>query len=247
MTDHSTMPTSSSPPPAPESVLVVDIGGNKLKMLVTGETERRAVESGPEMTATQAVQAIRDLAKGWHYEAMVIGYPGPVADNTPVLEPKNLGPGWQGFDFGAAFACPVTVVNDALLQAVGSYDGGQMLFLGLGTGLGSALVIDEVAHPLELAHLPYRKGRSYEEYLGAEGLERTGKKKWRRRVDDVVQRFRAALLVDYVVIGGGNVNLLPTMPKGARRGDNDRAFAGGFRLLGPGGVHLCSSRDRVGR
>lgn len=227
-------------------MLVVDIGGSNLKILVTGETERRAVESGPEMTATQAVQAIRDLAEGWHYDAMVIGYPGPVTDNIPTLDPKNLGSGWQCFNFAAAFSCPVTVVNDALLQAVGSYDGGRMLFLGLGTGLGSALVIGDLAHPLELAHLPYRKGRTYEEYLGADGLERIGEKKWLRRVDDVVQRLRAALLVDYVVIGGGNVKKLAKMPDGARRGDNDRAFLGGFRLAGPGGVHLCSSCDSGG-
>ncbi|MDZ4257780.1 MAG: ROK family protein [Gemmatimonadales bacterium] len=233
----------SSGTPAAESVLVVDIGGTRLKMLVTGETERRVVESGPEMTATQAVQAIRDLAEGWHYDAMVIGYPGPVADNIPTGNPRNLGPGWQGFDFAAAFPCPVTVVNDALLQAIGSYDGGRMLFMGLGTGLGTALVIDDLAHPLELAHLPYRKGRTFEEYLGVEGLERMGEEKWRRRVDDVVQRFRAALLVDYVVIGGGNVKKLEELPEGARRGGNDRAFLGGFRLAAPGGIHLCSSRD----
>lgn len=240
MTDDAAVHPS---PPVPQSVLVVDIGGTRLKMLVTGKTKQRAVESGPGMTATQAVQAIRGLAKGWHYDAMVIGYPGPVADNIPIHDPQNLGTGWQGFDFGAAFQCPVTVVNDALLQAVGSYDGGRMLFLGLGTGLGSALVIDEVAHPLELAHLPYRKGRTFEEYLGVDGLSRLGKQKWRRRVDDVVQRFREALSVDYVVIGGGNVNKLPVMPEGARRGDNDRAFVGGFRLADQGGVHLCTSRD----
>ena len=231
---------------APESVLVVDIGGTKLKILVTGATERRAIASGPTMTATQAVEAIHELAAGWHYDAVVIGYPGPVTDNLPTQEPRNLGPGWQGFDFATVFPCPVTVVNDALLQAIGSYDGGRMLFLGLGTGLGSALVIDDVAHPLELAHLPYRKGRTYEEYLGAAGLERIGEAKWQRRVDDAVQRLRAALLMDYVVIGGGNVKKLPVMPAGARRGGNDRAFLGGFRLAGPGGVHLCTSRDTGG-
>jgi polyphosphate glucokinase len=219
-------------------VLAVDIGGTHVKVLVSGQTERRMADSGKELTAAGAVAMVRELARGWEYEAISIGYPGPVSDNTPSLDPWNLGSGWQGFDFAEAFGCPVKVVNDALLQAVGSYEGGRMLFLGLGTGLGSALVLDNLAHPLELAHLPYREGKTFEEYLGARGLKRLGRKKWCRRVGDVVERLRAALLVDYVVIGGGNVNKVDELPEGARRGKNDNAFLGGFRLWEPGGVRV---------
>lgn len=220
----------------PMRVLTVDIGGTHIKVHATGAQERRMADSGPDLSARDAVAIVRDLAKGWDYDAISIGYPGPVLHNRPARDPKNLGAGWRNFDFAKAFGVPALVVNDALLQAIGGYDGGRMLFLGLGTGLGSALIIDKIAHPLELAHLPYRAGRTYEEYLGAGGLKRLGRKKWRRRVDDVVTRLRAALLVDYVVIGGGNVAKLGAMPEGARRGTNDHAFSGGERLWEPGGI-----------
>lgn len=216
----------------------MDIGGTHLKVLASGQTKRRMTDTGKQLTAAGAVTLARELARGWEYEVVSIGYPGPVRDNKPALDPVNLGTGWRGFDFKNAFECPVKVVNDALLQAVGSYEGGRMLFLGLGTGLGSALVLDNLAHPLELAHLPYRAGKSFEDYVGARGLRRLGREKWNRRVVDVVERLRAALLVDYVVIGGGNVGKLDELPHGARRGRNENAFVGGFRLWESGGVRL---------
>lgn len=219
-------------------VLVVDVGGSHIKVLASGQRDRRRADSGPDMTPADVVASVRILAKGWKYEAISIGYPGPVSHNKPALDPKNLGPGWCDFDFAAAFGRPVKMVNDALMQAIGSYEGGRMLFLGLGTGLGSALVIDNLAHPLELAHLPYRKGRTLEEWVGAPALKRSGKKAWRQRVGDVVRHLRAALLVDYVVIGGGNVAKLDELPEGARRGDNNNAFTGGFRLWEAGGVRV---------
>ncbi len=238
MTDKNSLPS------VPSSILVVDIGGSRLKMLVTGETEQRDVESGSKMTAAQAVEAIHQLAAGWQYDAVVIGFPGPVNCNVPTKEPTNLGRGWKGFDFGHAFPCAVTVVNDALLQAVGSYEGGRMLFLGLGTGLGSALILDDVAHPLELARLPYRKKRSFEDYLGADGLDRLGPKKWNKRVHDAVQRLRDALLVEDIVIGGGNASKIETLPDGSRLGSNAQAFLGGFRLAGADAIRLCSEEAR---
>ncbi len=226
------------PGESPRSVLVVDIGGSNVKILLRGEQERRSEDSGPLLTPAGVVAMVQELAGDWEYDAISIGYPGPVSDNRPTLDPKNLGPGWVDFDFAAAFGRPVKVVNDALLQAVGSYDGGRMLFLGLGTGLGSALVLDGLGHPLELAHLPYRKGRTFEDYLGKRGRKRLGKKKWRRRVFDVAERLRAAVLVDYVVIGGGKVAKLAELPDGIRRGSNDNAFVGGFRLWDSTGVRL---------
>lgn len=223
---------------APTPVLVVDIGGSHIKILASGRNQRRITDSGPNLTPSEAVAAVRDLARDWKYGAISIGYPGPVWHNRPALDPRNLGPGWRDFDFAKAFGLPVRVVNDALLQAIGSYEGGRMLFLGLGTGLGSALVLDNLAHPLELAHLPYRKGRSFEDYVGARGLKRLGRKKWEKRVRDVVECLREALQVEYVVLGGGNVTRLEKLPKGARRGKNDNAFLGGFRLWEPGGVRI---------
>jgi polyphosphate glucokinase len=193
--------------------------------------------SGPDLTPSEAVAAVRELAGDWKYKAIAIGYPGPVTRNRPTLDPRNLGAGWRNCDFAKAFGRPV-MVNDALLQAIRSYDGGRMLFLGLGTGLGSALVLDNLAHPLELAHLPYREGRSCEDSVGTRGLERLGRKKWEKRVRDVVERLREALQVDYVVIGGGNVAKLEKLPQGARRGKNDKAFLGGFRLWESGGVRV---------
>jgi len=211
-------------------VLVVDIGGTSVKILVSRQRTVRKFRSGPELTTKQLVAGVVKAAKGWAYDAVSIGYPGPVSRGTLLEEPKNLGASWVGFDFEKAFGCPVKVINDAAMQALGSYEGGRMLFLGLGTGLGSALIEDNVIMPMELAHLPYKKGRSFEDYVGRRGLERLGKKKWRRAVDDVVSRLKAALVADYVVLGGGNAKKLQPLPEGARLGDNAHAFIGGRRL-----------------
>ncbi|MEP7344129.1 MAG: ROK family protein [Gemmatimonadaceae bacterium] len=227
-----------NPSGTPMKVLVVDIGGSNIKVLATGQDTPRKVESGPDLTPADFVAAVRRLTDDWEYEVVSIGFPAPVNANRLILEPKNLGPGWCDFDFATAFERPVKVLNDALMQAIGGYEGGRMLFLGLGTGLGSALVFDGLAHPLELAKLPYRKHCTFEQRVSAKALRRLGKRKWRRRVSDVVARLQAALLADYVLIGGGNVHLLKAMPQGARRGDNSHAFVGGFRLWETGGVRL---------
>ncbi|TIX09711.1 MAG: ROK family protein, partial [Mesorhizobium sp.] len=192
--------------------------------------EMRRAESGPGLTPQQMIASVKTLAEGLSYDVISMGYPGPVAHNRPFADPANLGKGWAGHDFAAAFGKPVKVINDALMQAIGSYEGGRMLFLGLGTGLGAAMIVDNVAQPMELAHLPYKKGGSFEDYVGERGLEKRGKRKWRKSVFDVVDRLRAALQPDYVVIGGGNVDKLDQMPADSRRGDNTRAFEGGFRL-----------------
>jgi polyphosphate glucokinase len=176
------------------------------------------------------VSAVRAATVGWKYDAVSIGYPGAVVHGRPLIEPRHLGSGWSGFDFTKAFGWPVKIVNDAAMQALGSYQGGRMLFLGLGTGLGSALIVDNVLEPMELAHLPYKKGRSYEDYLGLAGLKRLGKKRWRRHVNEVVQQLRSAVQADYVVLGGGNAKLLKKLPPGTRLGDNSNAFPGGYRL-----------------
>jgi polyphosphate glucokinase len=221
-----------------KKVLAIDIGGSHVKILATGQSAKREVESGPTMTPQQMVEGVKKLADGWDYDVISMGYPGPVAHNKPVLEPANLGKGWCGFDFEAAFGHPVKVVNDALMQAIGAYEGGKMLFLGLGTGLGSAMIVDNVAQPLELAHMPYKKGRTFEDYVGERSLEKRGKKKWTKDVFDVVERLKTALQPDYVVIGGGNVKRLDELPPGARRGDNADAFPGGFRLWAKDGVTI---------
>ncbi len=210
-------------------VLVVDVGGTHVKILVTGEEAPRKFPSGPTLTAEQMVAGVKAAAAGWKYDAVSIGYPGPVLHGRPVAEPHNLGPGWVGFDHRKAFGRPVKVVNDAAMQALGSYRGGKMLFLGLGTGLGSALIVDGILEPMELGHLPYRNG-TFEEYVGLHGLEKHGKKQWRRDVEDVVNRLIAALQPDDVVLGGGNAHKLDTLPPGSRAGDNANAFLGGFRL-----------------
>jgi glucose-6-phosphate isomerase len=210
-------------------VLVVDVGGNHVKLLATGQKTARRFSSGPTLTPAEMVAGVQKAARGWKYGAVTVGYPGVVSRNRVVVDPWNLGPGWVGFDFQAAFGCPVKLVNDAALQALGSYAGGKMLFLGLGTGLGSALVVDGAVEPMELGHLPYKKG-TYEDYVGDRGLKRRGKKKWRRHVEDVVATLVAALEPDDVVLGGGNVQNLETLPPGCRAGDNANAFAGGFRL-----------------
>jgi polyphosphate glucokinase len=211
-------------------VLVIDVGGSHIKLLATGRKTPLKLPSGPDMTARTMVRRVRKAVAGWRYDAISIGYPGAVVHGKPVSEPHNLGGGWVGFDFRKAFGRPARVINDAAMQALGSYKGGCMLFLGLGTGLGSALIIDGVLEPMELAHLPYKKGRTYEEYVGKAGLKRLGRKKWRRAVDDVVTKLKAALGADDVVIGGGNAKLLDTPPDGARRGANANAFLGGYRL-----------------
>ena len=211
-------------------ILVLDVGGTNLKALATGQRVPRKVGSGPTLTARRMVAAAKKLSSGWSYDAVSVGYPGPVLRGRPVANPKNLGGGWVGFDFRKAFGKPVRLVNDAAMQALGSYEGGRMLFLGLGTGLGSALVDGDVLEPMELAHLPYKKGRTYEDYVGLRGLERLGKKRWRKAVADVVDRLGTALEADYVVLGGGNAKLLRTLPKGARLGENANAFRGGFLL-----------------
>ena len=211
-------------------ILVVDVGGTHVKVLATGQRVERKMVSGPTMTPAKMVQDVKSLTKDWKYDVVSIGYPGPVVSGRPLHEPHNLGCGWVGFNFAKAFGHPVKMVNDAAMQALGSYRGGRMLFLGLGTGLGSAMVVDGVVEPMELAHLPYKKGKTYEDYIGLRGLMRLGKKKWRRHVADVVERLQAALEPDYVVLGGGNVKKLKELPRGAERGDNKNAFRGGSRL-----------------
>ncbi len=211
------------------NVLAVDVGGTHVKILAAGQSKRREIPSGPDLTPETMVAAIKNLAEGWEYEVVSLGYPGPVHAGRPVAEPHNLASGWVGFDFEKAFGCPVKVINDAAMQALGSYQGKKMLFLGLGTGLGSALVLDGKVEPMELGHLPYKKG-TYEDYVGQHGLERMGKKKWRSHVAAVIALFVAALEPDDVVIGGGNVKMLEMLPAGCRAGDNANAFVGGFRL-----------------
>jgi polyphosphate glucokinase len=215
-------------------ILVIDVGGTHIKALTTGRKKPLKIRSGPKMTAHEMVRVVRQSTTGWRYAVVSIGYPGPVLHGKPLSEPRNLGGGWVGFDFKKAFGCPVRVVNDAAMQALGSYKGGHMLFLGLGTGLGSALIVDGVLAPMELAHLPYKKGRTYEEYVGKAGLKRFGKKKWRRHVADVVTRLKAALEADDVVVGGSNAKRLRTLPKGVRLGSNANAFVGGYRLWNRG-------------
>jgi polyphosphate glucokinase len=211
------------------NVLAIDIGGTNVKILASGQKAPRKFPSGPTLTPRQMVAGVKKLARGWKFEAVSIGYPGMVIHSRPVAEPRNLGRGWIGFDYRAAFGKPVKIVNDAAMQALGSYKGGKMLFLGLGTGLGSTVIAEGIVEPMELAHLPYRKG-TYEDYVGLRGLKKRGKKKWRRHVTDVVAQLTAALEPDDIVLGGGNVKKLKEMPKGCRQGNNANAFLGGFRL-----------------
>ncbi len=211
------------------NVLAIDVGGTHVKILATGQSVRREFPSGPTMTAKLMVAQVKELTRDWRYDAVSIGYPGPVLRNRPVSEPHNLAKGWVGYDFEMAFKCPVKIVNDAAMQALGSYQRGKMLFLGLGTGLGSALIVEGIVEPMELGHLPYKKA-TYEDYVGLRGLERYGKKKWRLNVADVVKLLVAALEPDEVVLGGGNVKKLKQLPPLCRAGDNNNAFLGGFRL-----------------
>jgi predicted NBD/HSP70 family sugar kinase len=211
------------------NVLVVDVGGTNVKILATGQKESRRFPSGPTMTPRQMVSGVKQLAADWQYEVVSLGYPGLVLRGRVAAEPHNLAPGWVGFDFKAGFGCPVKVINDAAMQALGSYKGGELLFLGLGTGLGSALVTEGVVLPMELAHLSYRHG-TFEDYMGARGLRRLGRKKWQHHVEYGVARLIAAFHPDEVVIGGGNAKKLKELPPGCRVGDNANAFLGGFRL-----------------
>jgi polyphosphate glucokinase len=212
-----------------KSVLVVDIGGTSVKILASGHKVHRSFPSGSKLTPQEMVSGVKRFAPDWTYDAVSIGYPGPVLRGRPIAEPYNLGSGWVGFDFAAAFGRPVKAINDAAMQALGSYRGGKMLFLGLGTGLGSTMIVDGIVEPMELGHLPYKKA-TYEDYIGKTGLERRGKKKWRRDVADVVARLIAALEPEDTVLGGGNVHKLKALPPHTRAGDNDNAFRGGFRL-----------------
>jgi hypothetical protein len=214
----------------PASVLAIDIGGSKVKILVTGQTEPRKTRSGKGLTPAGMVEAVRELAEDWDYEAVSIGYPGMVGKHGPRSEPANLGPGWVGFDFAAAFGLPVRIINDAAMQALGSYEGGRMLFLGLGTGLGSTLIADHVIIPLELGQLVYKDGEKLGDLLGARGFKHLGQKAWARIVEDVVPMLMMALLADHVVLGGGYGKKLKELPAGVRLGNNLTAFRGGFRL-----------------
>lgn len=211
-------------------ILAVDIGGTHVKALVSGQRTPRRFVSGPTMTPGRMVKQLKSLTADWAYQAVTLGYPGLVLNHRIVSEPHHLGNGWAAFDFRRAFGVKVQILNDAAMQALGSYEGGRMLFLGLGTGLGSAMIVDGLLEPMELAHLPYKKGRTYEDYVGIAGLKRLGKKKWRQSVVDVLERLRTALEPDDIVLGGGNAKKLHELPAGVRLGENDNAFRGGFRL-----------------
>jgi polyphosphate glucokinase len=213
-------------------VLVVDVGGSHIKVLATGEQESRRADSGPGLGAARMVEAAKELADGWAWDRVSVGIPSPVHGGRVLAEPVNLGEGWVGFDYEAAFGKPTKVVNDAAMQALGGYEGGKMLFIGLGTGLGSALVANGFVQPMELGHLPYKKA-TFEDYAGSAGLEKRGKKRWRGDVADIVARLTAAMEPDYVMLGGGNAKKLDELPANARLGGNEDAFAGGFRLWDP--------------
>jgi polyphosphate glucokinase len=234
-------------PALPKRILVIDLGGTKVKVLATGQTEVRKADSGREFSPAHLVETTEKLAKGWEYEAVSLGYPGRVGPAGPSSEAGNLAPGWVGFDFAAAFKMPVRVLNDAAMQALGSYEGGRMLFLGLGTGLGSTLISQNAIVPLELGGLRYSRTQTLGQVLGREGLRRIGKKAWRAAVAAVVHEFISAFEVEYVVLGGGNSKEVKELPAGARLGHNQTAFRGGFRLwnledvqtLSPGEIQEC--------
>ena len=211
-------------------ILVLDIGGTHIKLLVTAMKQPIIIPSGPTLTPRIMIRRVKDAVKNSRFDLVSIGYPGPVVHGRPLREPHNLGRGWVGFDFRKALGLPVKIINDAAMQALGSYKGGRLLFLGLGTGLGSAMIADGVVEPMEIAHLPYKSGKTYEDYLGIRGLKRLGRKKWERQVDKVVSLLREALQPEDVVLGGGNVKKLKKLPPGTRLGSNQNAFAGGFQL-----------------
>jgi polyphosphate glucokinase len=218
-------PASKAP-----KILVIDVGGTHIKLLATGQSTPVKIPSGPTITAAKMVAIVKKATRGWDFNRITLGYPGPIINGRPLREPHNLGGGWMGFDFAKALGRPVKIINDAAMQALGSYEGGRMLFLGLGTGLGSAMIVDGQLEPMELAHLQYKDGKTYEDYLGLRGLERLGKKKWRKHVTKVTKRLKTALEADYVVLGGGNNKKLKEIPPHARLGENENAFRGGFRV-----------------
>lgn len=211
-------------------ILVVDVGGNNVKLLATGHKVPEKVPSGPDLTPKRMVAGIKKAIPGWNYDVVTIGYPGSVRDGRPAREPKNLGEGWVRYNYRRAFGKPVRIINDAAMQALGSYEGGRMLFLGLGTGLGAALVLEGLVQPLEIAHLSYKDGNTYEQFLGKRAQQEMGKKKWRKMVDEIVMDLYAAFQVDEIVLGGGNAKQLKEIPDVARLGSNSNAFTGGFRL-----------------
>ncbi|MHB1423521.1 MAG: ROK family protein [Gemmataceae bacterium] len=211
-------------------ILVIDVGGTHIKLKLQGGEETRKFPSGPDMTPQKMIDVVRESTADWKYDRVTIGFPSPVLNDLIQREPVNLASGWIGFDFAAALGCPVKLINDAAMQALGSYEGGRMLFLGLGTGLGTALVFPNCMVGMEIGHLPYKKGKSFEDYVGEAGLKRLGRRKWKETVFDVVARLRAAFLPDYVVLGGGNVKKLDELPPDCRMGDNRNAFLGGLRL-----------------
>ena len=229
----------------PSSVLVIDIGGSKVKMLATGHAHPRKLSSGPEFTPQRMVKAVLDACNKWSFEAVSIGYPGLAGARGPLSEPANLGPGWVGFNFAAAFDRPVRIINDAAMQALGSYEGGRMVFLGLGTGLGSALIAQNVIIPLELGALPSRNGVPLGEVLGRKGLKRIGKRAWRKELARAIEQFIVAFNADYVVLGGGNASVLEKVPPGTRIGNNLAAFRGGFRLWHLPDVPTLSAEGEV--
>lgn len=211
-------------------VLVIDIGGTNIKVASTDNLVPIKIPSGPHLTAKMMVDDVLNATKGWEYDCITLGYPGPVNHDAPIMEPHNLAPGWIDFPYSKAFKKPHRFINDAAMQALGGYKGGRMLFLGTGTGLGSALIFDGTVIPLELAHLPYKNGLTYEEYIGLTGLERRGKKKWRKSVLDIVERLKAAMVCDYVLLGGGNAKLMTDLPAHVILGANSNAIEGGIKL-----------------
>jgi polyphosphate glucokinase len=219
-----------------KNILTIDVGGSRVKFMTSGIGKKREFPSGSQLSAEAMVKKVKDLTKDWPHDVISLGYPGPVLRNRPIAEPYNLGHGWAGFDFASAFARPTRVVNDALMQALGNYKGGRMLFLGLGTGLGSAMIVDGVLQPMELGHLPYRKGKTFEDYVGAAGLKRLGRKKWQRTVTDVLKRLADALQPEYIVLGGGNAKKIGRLRRRMRLGKNNGAFIGGFRLWADGTI-----------
>ena len=239
-------------------ILVIDVGGTNVKVGSSGRRIPVKIPSGKKMTAARMAAAVRKLVVDWKYDAVSIGYPGVVKNGRPAHEPHNLSGGWMRFDFGKAFGAPVKIVNDAAMQALGAYSGGRMLFLGLGTGLGSALVVEGVLVPLELAHLPYRRGRTYEDYVGLRGMKRLGRRKWTHHVHLVIELLKAGVRADYVVLGGGQAKKLKSLPRGVRLGDNHDAVLGGLRLwdapaqrqgrkLGAGSTHSVRRSKRAKR
>jgi polyphosphate glucokinase len=222
--------SKSVPASRAQKILVVDVGGTNVKMRASGQKEALKIPSGPTLTASKAVQVVKQNTHGWDFDRISLGYPGPIINGRPLREPHNLGGGWVGFDFQKAFGVPVKIINDAAMQALGSYKGGRMLFLGLGTGLGSAMIVDGALEPMELAHLGYKNGKTYEDYLGLRGLQRLGKKRWRKQVAKVTKLLKNSLGADYVVLGGGNSKKLKELPTGAELGQNENAFLGGLRL-----------------